>query len=613
MKPSLFFVLLLAGLTVFLTACPGESNPTPKTFQLTVDLAGDGEGLVTSSPAGIDCGGDCQATFEEGATVTLTAQEGEGSSFAGFDGCTAQGNTCEVTMDAAKTVTATFEPETSAGGFVLNINIAGNGFGTVTSDVGDIDCMTGDEDCSASFEEATTVVLTAAPTDANSQFTGFVGCTVDANDPAKCSVEVDDADASTEVTATFEPAGVEQVALTVTKAGVGEGTVSSTPVGIDCGDTCSANFSQDTDVVLEAIPADTNSEFGSFSNNCTVDDPDNAPNVCTVSMDAAKTVTATFNEAGDPSKVTLTIDAKGNGSDQAVFLVETAATGAQPYQGPTQYDPGTAVDIEVRLGTSATTNFLGWAGACSGTPSNENCDLTLGADTTVTAIFSDGSEPTANGTIAATSDDAEEYLDTNPNNASVTEGDVVTSSGDLDIVYDTTAQVGILSGMRFTGIDLPANATVLYSYIQFRADAASPVDGSDTPDNPDDDLPPLVAVISGEKANSSATFFSAIRNLSGRTDTDATVEWSPPRWSQGSTDPATKQTPDITSIVEEIASRPGWDGADGVGGTMTFFIEPPKNEAGEYVPNVQNYRQADALDENGAGTPARLVIIYETP
>ena len=617
MKPPLFFVLVLVGLTVFLTACPGNSTPDPKTFQLQVDLAGDGEGVVTSDPTGVDCGDDCDNTFNEGTTVTLTAQAGEGSSFEGFEGCTVNANTanvCTVEMDAAKTVTATFDEEDTGGDtFDLEVELAGLGIGTVTSQPSGIDCTSDiGGDCSTSFDAATSVTLTAAPTSEDSIFTGFSSnCVVDESDANICTVEVADSTEATTVTATFAASGADQFVLNVAKDGAGTGTVTSNPDGINCGTDCTETFAEATTVTLTATP-DEGSEFAGFT-NCVTGDTANECTVDVSNADAPIDVTASFNEEGDPSKVTLTIDSKGNGADQAVFLVEEATTGGQAYSGPIQFDPGTDVDIQVRLGATSTTNFLGWSGACTGTPSTEKCELTLAEDTDVIGIFSDGSESTANGTIAGASDDAEEYLDTNPNNTSVTVGDVTVTSGDLDFAYDTVAQVPILSGMRFTGIDLPADATILYSYIQFRADAASPTDGSGTPDNPDDDLPDVNLVISGEASDSSSTFFEIIRNLSGtgRPKTNATVAWSPAAWSQGSGNAPTKQTPDVTSIVQEITSRGGWDGAGGTGGTLTFFVEPPKDENGDYIANEQNYRQADTAE--GTGTPARLIILYETP
>jgi hypothetical protein len=55
---------------------------TVQTFTLTVtienlvSLLGIGSGSVTSSPAGIDCGSTCSATYNSGTVVTLTAHPG---------------------------------------------------------------------------------------------------------------------------------------------------------------------------------------------------------------------------------------------------------------------------------------------------------------------------------------------------------------------------------------------------------------------------------------------------------------------------------------------------------------------------------------------------------
>ena len=46
---------------------------TPVNYTLTVAKAGTGTGTVTSSPAGISCGGTCSASYASGTAVTLTA------------------------------------------------------------------------------------------------------------------------------------------------------------------------------------------------------------------------------------------------------------------------------------------------------------------------------------------------------------------------------------------------------------------------------------------------------------------------------------------------------------------------------------------------------------
>jgi peptidoglycan hydrolase-like protein with peptidoglycan-binding domain len=76
-------------------------------------------------------------------------------------------------------------------------------------------------------------------------------------------------------------------ALTVTKAGPGSGSITSTPAGIACGPTCSATFPSGTMVTLTAFATD--GFFNGWSGSgCS------GLGTCTVTMDAAKAVTATF-------------------------------------------------------------------------------------------------------------------------------------------------------------------------------------------------------------------------------------------------------------------------------------------------------------------------------
>lgn len=89
--------------------CPPRTNTQ---FALTVTTVGGGE--VTSNPTGIMCGTmgtDCGENYNQGVMVTLTQTPGPGGTFMGWTGggCIGTG-TCVVTMDAAKSVTAAFNP-----------------------------------------------------------------------------------------------------------------------------------------------------------------------------------------------------------------------------------------------------------------------------------------------------------------------------------------------------------------------------------------------------------------------------------------------------------------------------------------------------------------------
>ncbi len=92
------------GKTVFVITQSDAQSPT-----LSVTRDGNGTGTVTSSPAGINCGATCSHDFVQGARVTLTATASPDSGFMGWSGSGCTGTkTCRVTMDGAKSVTATF-------------------------------------------------------------------------------------------------------------------------------------------------------------------------------------------------------------------------------------------------------------------------------------------------------------------------------------------------------------------------------------------------------------------------------------------------------------------------------------------------------------------------
>jgi len=238
---------------------------------LTVSKTGAGSGTVTSSPAGINCGATCAASYAIATQVTLTATPAAGSTFTGWTGggCTGTG-TCIVTMSADTTVTAAFIVQS----FDLTVNKSGTGTGTVTSAPTGINCGA---TCLFSFSFNTPVTLTATAA-TGSTFIGWSGaCT----GSGSCVVTMN---AAKTVTANFT---VPTFVLTVSKTGAGTGTVTSTPAGIDCGATCSFSFNNNTMVTLTAAPA-AGSTFTSWSGACT------GSGGCTVTMSAARTVTATF-------------------------------------------------------------------------------------------------------------------------------------------------------------------------------------------------------------------------------------------------------------------------------------------------------------------------------
>jgi hypothetical protein len=124
---------------------------------LSVTPDGTGTGTVTSKPAGINCGSDCQQPFDEGTTVTLTAVPAQGSSFGGWSGaCNA--DPCTVTMNGNRSVTATFNVQN----VTRTLSVTVTGSGNVTSAPGQINCTDGSAGvCQDTFNDGITVTLTA--------------------------------------------------------------------------------------------------------------------------------------------------------------------------------------------------------------------------------------------------------------------------------------------------------------------------------------------------------------------------------------------------------------------------------------------------------------------
>ncbi len=79
-------------------------------FALSVSNANSTKGTVTSDTGGIACGATCSSNIVSGTSVKLTAIPIAGYQFSGWGGnCVGYGNSCMLTMDSAKSITANFE------------------------------------------------------------------------------------------------------------------------------------------------------------------------------------------------------------------------------------------------------------------------------------------------------------------------------------------------------------------------------------------------------------------------------------------------------------------------------------------------------------------------
>jgi hypothetical protein len=141
-----------------------------QTYTLSITVTGNG--VVTANAGTISCGnGDtfCSDVYSAGTLVTLTATPATGQTLLTWSGaCSGSATTCVVTMDQVRSVTAAFSGTAS---YPLNVGTTGSGTGTVTSNVGGINCGA---TCSATYSAGTLVTLTATPTNP-SVFNGWSG------------------------------------------------------------------------------------------------------------------------------------------------------------------------------------------------------------------------------------------------------------------------------------------------------------------------------------------------------------------------------------------------------------------------------------------------------
>jgi hypothetical protein len=181
----------------------------------------------------------------------------------------------------------------------VTVTDSGTGTGTVTSTPAGILCGT---TCSATYPAGTSVTLAATP-GLGSVFTGWssggcsgtLACTIGGN-------------TSVAVTATF---GTVTSSYTLTVAISGPGIVTSTPTGINCGSDCSEAYAGGTQVTLTAKPNSNGATFSGWSGGCA-----GSSLTCTVTMQAAAGVTATFKKKGGAKSVDIALEE--NSTDPSV-------------------------------------------------------------------------------------------------------------------------------------------------------------------------------------------------------------------------------------------------------------------------------------------------------
>jgi lysozyme len=168
---------------------------------------------------------------------------------------------------------------------IARLTVHAGAGGSVADATGGLACADG-ASCQALYDPSAMVTLTATP-GPGAVFLSWSGACAAAGSSPTCVATVL---GSKSATATFG------YPLTVSRAGPGDGTVTSTAGEIDCPTTCTHAFPAGSTVSLTATP-DAASEFDTWSGACAGLDPAS----CSVTLDQPRSVMATFADLGPPS------------------------------------------------------------------------------------------------------------------------------------------------------------------------------------------------------------------------------------------------------------------------------------------------------------------------
>jgi len=286
-------------------------------YTLIIDVSPLGSGSVSRNPD--------QLTYHYGDSVQLQATAATGWTFSGWSGdLTGSINPDYVTIDLDPAVTATF----TQNDYVLTVNIVGSG--SVFRNPDQLTYHYGD------------IVQLLATADPGWAFTGWSGDLTGSANPDSFTI-----DETPFVTATFT-----QNQYTIAVSVVGQGSVAR---------NASEPYVYGQAVNLTAIPQ-AGWSFQDWSGDLT-----GSANPATITLDANKSVTATFTQDSYP----LTMITIGQGT-------------VNP--GNVSRLSGTVVDIEAINAPGWT--FIGWSGDASGLL---NTTVTMDGPRTVAAIFSQDS------------------------------------------------------------------------------------------------------------------------------------------------------------------------------------------------------------------------------
>jgi len=159
-------------------------------------------------------------------------------------------------------------------------------------------------------------------------------------------------------------------------------------------------------------------------------------------------------------------------------------------------------------------------------------------------------------TDAATSsmDSAEEYMS----------GIVNNGSSDLELTFDTGTTGNQVIGLRFSNLGIPQGATIQKAYVQFVADETDVSQASNL-------------TLWGEATPDAPAFVATQFNISQRSKTNNSVNWSFVDWTVKDVAFQEHRTADISNVVQEIVNQNAWTDNN----ALAFIIEGMGSQTAE--------------------------------
>ena len=294
-------------------------------------------------------------------------------------------------------------------------------------------------------------------------------------------------------------------------------------------------------------------------------------------LQTSDTVTITVNP--EPPNQPPTVDA---GLDQTIALCQSVVLNGSVYDDGMPVPPGIVTSTWSQVSGPGSVSF-GDSSAVDTTAAFSDSgsfvlqlradDSALTTSDAVTVTVEPGCTiETFQVRVASGTDDVEERAG----------GEMYIASSDLELVYDYGYQT---VGLRFVGMDIPRDATILSATIQFQVDEVSIGSASLT--------------IQGQAADDAPAFSAADWDISSRARTPASVGWNPAPWPGVAQAGPDQRTPNIASVIQDVVNRPGWS----QGNALVLIITGTGERVAESYDGIPNAAPLLTVEYSAGGTP----------